>query len=331
MTHTTDHRQDSPAATGDPQAGQPIHYVAVDIAKASLRVQDDLGAFEVDNNPAGFGRLLNHVRACRNPLVVFEATGGYERGLVEFLGKAEVPMAMVNPALVRAFARSEGMRAKTDPIDGRMILAFARSKALKSNLRRCEQRSRLAALLDRREHLVEQLAREKNRRQNSESAIQPSLRRMMKLLAAEIARIEADIQRLVRARPDWVAQTEVMTSVQGVGKVTAWTLLAYLGEITEVSRNQAAALAGVAPFNRDSGKLTGKRFIQGGRAKVRRCLYMAAHSAAVWNPVIAEYVARLRQRGKPYKCAIVAAMRKLLIHIQSLLKKTMEKPELSAC
>jgi transposase len=332
MTSITSKEKTNPSTTTDKTPTQePVHYVAVDIAKSTLQVQDELKAFETGNNSSGLGQLLKYLRTCKNPLVVFEATGGYERAMVEFLGQAGVAMTMVNPALVRAFARSEGMRAKTDPIDGKMILAFAKSKALKSNLRPCQQRSKLGALLDRRGHLVEQLAREKNRRQNSETAILLSIRRIMKVLDKEIAKIEAEIEKLIKSEPHWVAQIEVMTSVKGVGQLTAWTLLAYLGELTEIGRNQAAALAGVAPFNRDSGKFTGKRFIQGGRAKVRSCLYMAASSAAVWNPVIAPYVARLRERGKPYKCAIVAAMRKLLIHLQSLLRKMNKKADFSPC
>lgn len=331
MTTMTSKQNTNTSTTDKLPTQQPVHYVAVDIAKSTLQVQDDYKAFEIGNNNSGLSQLLKYLHTCKNPLVVFEATGGYERTMVEFLGKAGVALTMVNPALVRAFARSEGMRAKTDPIDGKMILSFARSKALQSNLRPCQQRSKLGAFLDRREHLVEQLAREKNRQQNSESAIQGSIARMMKVLEKEIAKIEAEIEKLIKSEPDWVAQVEVMTSVKGVGKLTAWTLLAYLGELPEIGRNQAAALAGVAPFNRDSGKFTGKRFIQGGRAKVRSCLYMAATSAAVWNPVISPYVARLRERGKPYKCAIVAAMRKLLIHLQSLLRKMNEKTDFSPC
>jgi len=331
MTSIQSQKNTNPSTADQTPTQEPVHYVAVDIAKSTLQVQDDLKALEIGNNSSGFSQLLKHLHTCKNPLVVFEATGGYERAMVEFLGKAGVALTMVNPALVRAFARSEGMRAKTDPIDGKMILAFAKSKALKSNLRPCLQRSKLGAFLDRREHLVEQLAREKNRQQNSETAIQASIRRMMKILEKEIVKIEAEIEKLIASAPEWQAQIEVMTSVKGVGKLTAWTLLAYLGELTEISRNQAAALAGVAPFNRDSGKFTGKRFIQGGRAKVRSCLYMAASSAAVWNPVIAPYVARLRERGKPYKCAIVAAMRKLLIHLQSVLRKLNKKADFSPC
>lgn len=304
----------------------PIHYVAIDVSKETLQIQDDHCSFATDNTPKGYRKLLGHLKACSHPLVVFEASGGYERGLCQFLHKEGIPLAMLNPARVRDFARSEGVRAKTDPIDTRMILAFAKSKAVRPMKAPSENCIKLAALLDRRGHLVEQLAREKNRLQNSENVILRSIKKMIKILEKEIASIDKAIDDLVGCDPVLKTRSEIIQSVKGVGKITAWTILASLGEIEHLNRNQIVALAGIAPFNRDSGKFSGKRSICGGRAKVRNCLYMAAHSAATCNPVIAPYVQGLRQRGKPYKCAIVAAMRKLLIHIQSLLKKSQLSP-----
>ena len=304
----------------------PIDYIAIDVSKATLQVQDDQRSFAIDNDSKGYLKLLRHLKTRQNPLVVFEASGGYERGLCEFFHRKEIPLAMVNPARVRDFARSEGVRAKTDPIDTKMILAFAKSKALRAMEAPSENCTKLAALLDRRGHLVEQLAREKNRLQNSEKLILPSIQRMIKILEKEISTIDKAIDELVGSEPELKSRSEIIQSVQGVGKITAWTLLAYLSEIEHLNRNRLVALAGIAPFNRDSGKFSGKRSIIGGRAKVRRCLYMAAHTAANCNPIIAAYVKGLRDRGKPYKCAIVAAMRKLLIHIHALLKKHQLSP-----
>ena len=304
----------------------PIHYVAIDVSKSTLQVQDDRRAFAIGNDPKGHRELLSYLKMCANPLVVFEASGGYERSLLQSLHKAAIPMAMVNPARVRDFARSEGVRAKTDPIDGKMILAFAKSKALCAMGVPSEVCTKLAALLDRRGHLVEQLAREKNRLQNSEPFIHRSIKRMIRILEKEIAAIEKNIDQLVGSDPGLKSRSEIIRSVKGVGNITAWTLLAYLSEIEDLNRNRLVALAGIAPFNRDSGKISGRRSIVGGRAKVRKCLYMAAHTAASCNPVIAAYVQGLRDRGKPYKCAIVAAMRKLLIHIQSLMKNAQLSP-----
>jgi transposase len=303
-----------------------IHYVAIDVSKATLQVQDDKKAFTVENNSIGHRKLLVHLKGCQKPLVVYEASGGYERELAAFLGKSAIPQAMLNPARVRDFARSEGVRAKTDPIDTRMILAFAKSKALEAIDPPSQESLKLAALLDRREHLVEQMAREKNRLQNSEALIHPSIKRMMKILEKEIAVMDKAISQLVDSTPLLKSRSLTMQSVKGVGKVTAWTLLAYLTEMDHLDRNKLVALAGLAPFNRDSGKMSGRRSIQGGRAKVRKCLYMAAHTAASCNPVISAYVQGLRDRGKPYKCAIVAAMRKLLIHLQCLIKKSQLSP-----
>ena len=305
----------------------PIDYIAIDVSKATLQIQDDQRTFAVDNDSEGHRKLLKHIKTRQNPLVVFEATGGYERGLCEFLREETIPLTMVNPARVRDFARSEGVRAKTDPIDTKMILAFAKSKALCAMETPSETCTKLAALLDRRGHLVEQLAREKNRLQNSEKLILRSIQRMIKILEKEISALDKAIDELVSSEPGLQSRSKLIQSIQGVGKITAWTLLAYLTEIEHLNRNRLVALAGIAPFNRDSGKFSGKRSIIGGRAKVRRCLYMATQSAANCNPIISAYVKRLRERGKPYKCAIVAAMRKLLLHIQSLIKN----PKLSTC
>lgn len=304
----------------------PIDYVAIDVSKDTLQIQDDHRSLTADNNTKGYAKLLGHLKTCQNPLVVFEATGGYERGLCEYLTKKAIPFAMVNPARVRNFARSEGVRAKSDPIDTKMILAFAKSKALQPMKAPPEICVKLAALLDRRGHLVEQLAREKNRLQNSESLILRSIKRMINILEKEIQALDKTITDLVNSDPGLKARSEIIQSDQGVGKITAWTLLANLSEIEALSRNKLVALAGIAPFDNDSGTISKKCSIIGGRAKVRKCLYMAAHSAATCNPVIAPYVKGLRDRAKPYKCAIVAAMRKLLIHIQSLLKKAQLSP-----
>jgi transposase len=301
-------------------------YVAIDISKATLQVQHDGEAFAVSNDPPGHRQLLARLQPLTDPLVVFEATGGYERGLAESLRQAALPFAMVNPARVRDFARSEGIRAKTDPIDARMILAFAKSKALQAVPVPSPNLLKLAALLDRRGHLVEQLAREKNRLQNSETLILRSIKRMSKILEKEIASLEKAIELLIASDPALQSRAQIMQAIKGVGRVTAWTLLASLSELESLSRNKLVALAGLAPFNRDSGKASARRSIQAGRAKVRRCLYMAAHTAASCNPVIAPYVQHLRSRGKPYKCAIVAAMRKLLLHIQSQIKNAQLSP-----
>lgn len=297
------------------------HLVAIDIAKDTLQVQDSGGAaFQVSNDPAGLRRLCKHLEGTENPLVVCEATGGYERTLLAVLHQAQIPLALVNPARVRDFARSEGQKAKTDPIDARLILRFAQSKALTATPAPDPATAELAALLDRRSHLTEAVAREKNRIQNCSRFIEGSIKRMQRCIEKELALIERQIQKLVASTPLLETRAAVLQEVKGVGQVTAWSILAYLSEASHLDRNKLVALAGLAPFNRDSGRFRGQRHIFAGRAKVRKCLYMAAQTAAIHNPVIKPYVQRLIARGKPYKCAIVAAMRKLLLHIQSILK-----------
>lgn len=297
------------------------NYIAIDIAKDSLAVISDSfsGSFDYDNK--GLKALLEQLRRIESALVVCEATGGYERKLMELLFSHEIPVALVNPARVRAFARSEGTKAKTDPIDALMILRFAQSKDLSPTPVPSEQQRTLQALMDRRSQLTESLAREKNRLQKSPKCVIKSVEKMIRIIERELKALEQKMEKLIDEDESMCWQDSIMQQVCGVGATTSWSILAYLGEITALKRNQLVALAGVAPYNRDSGKFKGKRRIEGGRAKVRKCLYMAAQSAAVHNPHIKEYVDGLRSRGKPYKCAIVAAMRKLLIHLQSLLKK----------
>ncbi len=244
----------------------------------------------------------------------------YERELMAVLFQNDIPVSLLNPARVRAFAHSEGLKAKTDPLDAKMLLRFALEKRPSPSLPPEPARQELAALLDRRSQLTEQIAREKNRLHKSPKNIRRSIEKMIRFIEKELKAIDARIRKLIASQQQMQQQCETMQQVSGVGETTAWTILAYLSEIDRLGRNQIVALAGVAPYNRDSGKTRGKRSIQAGRAKVRKCLYMAAQSAAVHNPVIKAYVDGLRKRGKPYKCAIVAAIRKLLIHLQSLIK-----------
>lgn len=264
--------------------------------------------------------------ALKNPLVVCEAGGGYERNLLAFCWEHKIPVCLVNPMRVRAFAISEGIKAKTDTIDAQVLLRFAKEKALAAMPVPEPKKVELMALMDRRGQLTEQLAREKNRAQKSHAFIQPSINKMIGFVEKEIAAIGKKIDAIIESDAQMKTKVDIIQSVKGLGPATAWTIITYLGETDRLSRNQAVALAGPAPFNRDSGMRIGKRSLQAGRAKVRCCLYMAACSAAVHNDVIKAYVEGLRARGKSYKMAIVAAMRKLIVHIHSLLKKSQPSP-----
>jgi len=296
------------------------NYIAIDIAKDSLAVASDSFKGSFPYTDSGLSKLLKKIKVLDFPMVVCEATGGYESKLMSLLFKQEIPVALVNPSRVRNFARSEGTKAKTNPIDAQMLLRFAKSKDLRPTPAPSEQQQSLQALMDRRSQLTESLAREKNRLQKSPQSVHKSIEKMIAFIEKELKALEEQIKKVIESDEEMNQQNLTMQQVSGIGATTAWSILAYLGEINSLSRNQLVALAGVAPYNKDSGKFKGKRRIEGGRAKVRKCLYMAAQSATVHNPHIKAYVDGLRARGKPYKCAIVAAMRKLLIHLQSLLK-----------
>lgn len=301
-------------------------YLAIDLSKATLAVTSLAGSFCCPNTPVGFGRLAREAaklakQTSQEVVVVVEATGGYERPLLGYCAKHALAACCLNPARVRAFARSEGCKAKTDRIDAQILLRFAEQKQLRPLPAADPDRQALADLLDRRAHYSEQLAREKNRRQKCPPALAEDIDEAIAWLEQRLARLTKRIEAFVNERTPLRQAAEVITAVKGVGNISAWTILAYLHEITQTSRAQIAALAGIAPYNRDSGKMHGYRRIEGGRAKVRKCLYMAATTAATFNPVIAPYVANLKARGKPHKVAITAAMRKLLIHLQHLLKK----------
>lgn len=296
-------------------------YIAIDVSKASLEVKSQQERFTLSNDAKGYAELSKRLAKIEDPMVVFEATGGYERNLMGSLFSKGIALARINPTLVRAFAKSESVKAKNDRIDALMILRFAQEKRPEPAQAPDPDRQQMADLLDRRSHLTEQLAREKNRLQMAPEITRKGIKRMIKVIEKEIDRIDREIEKLIEANAQLKWQDEALQSVTGIGAITSWSVLAYLWEIDQLNRNQAVSLAGLAPFDKDSATISKKRTIQAGRAKLRKCLYMAAQSAAVHNPVIKEYVDRHRAREKPYKWLMTAAMRKLLIHIHSILTK----------
>ncbi|MDE2644187.1 MAG: IS110 family transposase [Verrucomicrobiota bacterium] len=302
--------------------------VAIDVSKDTLEVLTDKKSMTLPNNDAGIDRLIKAIAGKPNPFVALEATGGYERRVCERLHEAGIALSLINPARVRAFARSEGIMAKTDPIDTAVIGRFAKEKELRPTPAPSAEQQELIDLMDRRSQMAEQLGTEKTRLKQAPDSIRRYVQDTIHATACQIQELETAIDQVIQRDPAMKHAFQVFVSVKGVGEVTAWSILAYLREIGEIKRSSLVALAGLAPFNRDSGKTKKPRRIQGGRAKVRTCLYMAAQTAARCNPVIKPYVEGLRERGKPYKCALVAAMRKLLIHLQSLLKNS--TPELDS-
>jgi len=307
-------------------------FVGIDVAKAQLDVAigPNGESFSVANDETGINELLRRLEPA--DLVIIEATGGLEVPVASALATAGIAVAVVNPRQVRDFARATGQLAKTDALDAQVLARFG--EAVKPQVRalRDAQAQALEALVNRRRQLVEMLTSEKNRRANSPKVIHKSIDEHIRWLEKRLAGFDDELADLVRETPIWRERDELLRSVPGVGKVLSTTLLAHLPELGALNRKQIAALAGLAPFNRDSGSLRGSRCIWGGRAQVRRVLYMAVVAAVRSNPVIKNFYAQLRARGKYPKSALTACMRKLLVILNAMLRSKIswQTPALAA-
>jgi len=251
-------------------------------------------------------------------LIVLEATGGCEALVALELGTAKLPVAVVNPRQVRDFARATGQLAKTDRLDAAILAHFAEAIRPEPRPLPDELTRKLQALVTRRRQLQGMLVAERNRRRVAEESIRASLDEHIAWLRARVADLDGDLARELRTSPLWRAEAELLRSVKGVGPVLAATLIADLPELGTLDRHQIAALVGVAPLARDSGKRRGERHIWGGRGDVRAVLYMAALSAVRHNPPIQAFYDRLLAHGKPFKVAITACMRKLLVTLNAM-------------
>jgi transposase len=245
-------------------------------------------------------------------LIAVEATGGYEQLLVQSMLLNSLPVAVVNPTRVRALSKATGKLAKTDVIDARLIAEYAFKIQPEAMAPKEANEIRLSALVTRREQLVEMRTAEQNRLGTAQNSMQADIRAHIEWLSSRIEELEAQINDLVESLPEWREQAERLDSIPGVGRITAVTVLAEMPELGQLDRQKIAALAGLAPFNRDSGQKRGKRRIFGGRKGVRRVLYMACLSAKKYNPVIRSLFERLMKKGKVFKVAITACMRKML-------------------
>src|SRR6059058_5413255 len=296
-------------------------FVGMDISKAQLDlVLRPEGQFSAPNNEAGFVQVLERLRAVSPTLVVLEATGGLEIPLTGVLTAAGVPVVVVNPRQVRDFAKATGRLAKTDVLDAQTLAHFAEVMRPEPRPLPDEQTQTLAAILARRRQLVEMLTAEKNRLGSARKAVRKSLRTHITWLEREFAQTDRDLAQAIRESPVWREKEELLRSTPGVGPVLTTTLLANLPELGTLTGKQIAALVGVAPLNRDSGTLRGKRTVWGGRAQVRTTLYMGAIVAARFNPVLRMFYQRLRAAGKAKKVALTACMRKLLIILNAMMK-----------
>ena len=295
--------------------------VGIDVSKRYLDIFDEaVGVPErIANAPHAITELVARWRC--DALVVFEATGIYDLELREALRRAGIRFARINPARARDFARACGQLAKTDPIDARILVAFARAMQPVTEPVGTPARDALAWLAKRRDQMVHMRSQEKNRRSEAtDCAIVSRICRFIEVLDNEIADIEAEISALIKAEPEISQDAQLLRSLPGIGPVASMQLITQMPELGHIGPKQAAALAGLAPFNVDSGTYRGKRKIGGGRKRVRDALYMAALNAVRRADPFKAFYTKLRNAGKPAKLALIAVARKLLTILNAVMR-----------
>ena len=301
---------------------QEATYVGIDVAKEMLDValRPAGERWRVEHDAAGLAQLLARLQALAPALIVLEATGGLELELVAALAAAALPVVVVNPRQTRDFARATGRLAKTDALDAAVLAHFAEAVRPPQRPLSDAQTQTLRQLLTRRRQLVVMRVAEGQRLTRAGAAVRPGIEAHIAWLEQQLSALEAELRQALQQSPVWRERDALLRSVPGVGEQLSLTLLAELPELGRLDRRQAAALVGVAPFNRDSGRLRGRRTIWGGRARVRAVLYMGALSASRHNPLIRAFYQRLLAAGKPKKVALTACMRKLLVILNAMLK-----------
>lgn len=295
--------------------------IGIDVSKDRLDVASPEGVGQWTNDPEGHRALLEHLRQWTLQVIVLEASGGYERALVAELAAADLPVAVVNPRQVRDFARATGRLAKTDAIDAQVLAEFGRAVSPEQRPLPSEMQRNLQQQLARRRQIVGMLTAEKNRlQQTTDKLVRRTIKAVKKTLEKQLSELDDELQKTIERTPVWREKENLLRSVPGVGPTTALGLLVELPELGTCSRQQIAALVGVAPINRDSGKQRGQRTTWGGRATVRSVLYMATLVATQHNPVIRAHYEHLQKTGKRKKVALVACMRKLLCMLNAILR-----------
>ena len=297
-------------------------FVGIDVSKDRLdvAVRPTGETWQVPYDAEGISSLAGNLRELVPQLVVLEATGGMELAVAGELALADVPIAVVNPRHVRDFARAAGKLAKTDALDAQVLAHFAEAMQPEPRPLPDATTQELKALVARRRQLVEMITAEKNRMRTATRRIRPKVQEHVRWLEEHLEDLDQDLGDFMRSSPMWKDKDELLRSTPGVGPVLSMTLLSDLPELGALNRGEIAALVGVAPFNRDSGTLRGKRTVWGGRSQVRAALYMAALVATRYNPVLRDFYQRLCAAGKPKKVALTACMRKLLTILNVMVK-----------
>jgi transposase len=297
-------------------------YVGVDVAKGTLdvAVSNSQETRQFTNNHEGISRAIQYIASLQPAGIILEATGRLEMPLAAELQTKCLPVVIVNPRQARDFARATGALAKTDAIDARLLALFG--LRIKPEVRPLpdKQAREMTSLLTRRRQLMEMFVAERNRLSRADEDIQPSIKDHIKWLKKSLSDINTDLECRIQSSPSWQEKDSLLRSVPGIGKVVSSTLLIELPELGVLNRRKIASLVGVAPLNRDSGTMRGKRTVWGGRAALRAVLYMAALVATKRNPVIAAFYRRLLDAGKVKKAALVACMRKLLTIVNAMMR-----------
>jgi transposase len=296
--------------------------VGIDVSKDRLdvAVYPSQEAFFVARNAGGLEVLTARLKALGPHIVALEATGGFETVVTATLAAAGVPVAVVNPAQVRSFATALGQRAKTDPIDAFMIARFADTTRPEPRALPDAEAQLLADLVQRRRQIIEMIGAESQRAKRAPARLKKSIARLLKALEKELASVDTDIDDSVRGSPVWREKEDLLQSVPGVGPAISRTLIAEMPELGRLDRKEIAALAGLAPYTRQSGQWRGKSFIGGGRTSVRTVLFMGAMVAKKHNPLLKAFFDRLVAAGKPKMVALIAVARKLLTILNAILR-----------
>jgi len=303
------------------QTNNTVVYAGVDVAKATLQLHLQGQQTEFNNTPKGLHQLCAQLQKAPTVHVVCEATGGYERALVKALHQEQIPVSVTNPARVRAAAQAQGQRAKTDPIDARMLTDYGQRYQPDPTPPTSATQDRLVALTQWLKQLVHGRALAKTQAEHHQDPfVGRQHAKLMTHLQSQIAAVEKQIEALLEQDAALKRRVDCLDEIEGVGPRTAWMVLAHLPELGRLNRQEVAALAGLAPWTRESGMMKGKSCIGGGRPEVRLALYMAALSAARCNPVLRSLYKRLRAKGKAAKVALTAVMRRLLTYMNHRIK-----------